>query len=365
MLRPVSGNHGPGLQRIAIVTDAWRPQVNGVVTALSATVDALEAAGHEVRVVHPGLFVTVPLPTYREIRLAAVPYPGVARRLSDWRPDAVHIATEGPCGVAAWLYCIRHGWHFTTSFHTRFPEYVNARLPLVPVRAGYGVVRRFHAAADATLVSTPALASFLRARGFANLRLWSRGVDIERFRPLDSAVYDGLPRPVFVYMGRVAVEKNVEAFLALDLPGSKVVIGDGPAREDLMRRYPEVRWAGLKLGDELTRHLSAADCMVFPSHTDTLGLVLMEAMACGVPVAAYPVTGPAQVVTPGVTGVLDDDLRAAALAALELDGGDCRAYAERCAWSRCTAEFRSHLVPARGRPRRQTTFTRLLAKRSA
>lgn len=353
------------MQRIALVTDAWRPQVNGVVTALTATAAALEAEGHEVRVLHPGLFVTVPLPTYREIRLATVPYPGIARRLSRWRPDAIHIATEGPCGVAAWLYCIRHGLRFTTSFHTRFPEYVNARLPMVPVRTGYSVLRRFHGAAEATLVSTPALASFLQEHGFTNLRLWPRGVDTNQFRPVASDVYRHLPRPVFLYMGRVAVEKNIEDFLALDLPGSKVVVGDGPARQTLMQRHPDVYWAGLKLGDDLTRHIAAADCMVFPSRTDTLGLVLMEAMACGVPVAAYPVTGPAQVVTPGVTGALDTDLRAAALAALALDGADARAYAERCAWDHCTAEFAGHLVAARRLPRRRGTFTRLLTRRSA
>ena len=352
------------MQRIVLVTDAWRPQINGVVTALTATVAELEAAGHEVRVIHPGLFVTVPLPTYREIRLAAIPYPGVARRLNAWRPDAVHIATEGPCGLAAWLYCLRRGWRFTTSFHTRFPEYVNERVPLVPVRAGYAVLRRFHGLAEATLVSTPALATFLQERGFGNLRLWSRGVDVERFRPVAADVYGDLPRPVFLYMGRVAVEKNIEAFLPLDLPGSKVVVGDGPARAALMARYPHVRWTGLKTGEALTRHVAAADCMVFPSRTDTLGLVLMEAMACGVPVAAYPVTGPAQVVTPGVTGALDDDLRSAALAALKLDGDDCRAYAETCSWTRSAAEFAGHLVPARGANRRRAGLTRLLARRT-
>ncbi|MDT0634499.1 glycosyltransferase family 1 protein [Salinisphaera sp. W335] len=335
------------MSRIALMTDAWHPQVNGVVTALSALVSELHRAGDEVRVIHPGRFVTVPLPTYREIRLAAVPYPGVARRLKRWQPDAIHIATEGPCGMAAWLYCQRHGLHFTTSFHTRFPEYVHARLPFLPVSLGYRVLARFHGAADATMVSTPPLADFLRERGFSNLKQWARGVDTERFRPLASDVLANLPRPIFMSMGRVAVEKNIQAFLDLDLPGSKVVVGDGPAFQSLSRRYPEVHWLGLKLGDDLVRHLSAADCLVFPSRTDTLGLVLLEAMACGVPVAAYPVTGPSQVVDLGETGVLDEDLRAAALAALALDGDTCRRQAERWSWAASAREFRHNLVPAR------------------
>jgi len=349
------------MSRILLATDAWAPQVNGVVTALTALVERLRAGGDQVDVVHPSLFVTVPCPTYREIRLAALPYPGVAKRFHAFRPEAVHIATEGPVGLAAWLYCRLHGIRFTTSFHTRFPEYVNARLPMVPVRAGYGVLRHFHGAAERTMVSTPSLARFLEARGFSNLVLWSRGVDADRFRPVGKQ-HLGLPRPIFMYMGRVAVEKNVEDFLRLDLPGSKVVVGDGPALDSLRARYPEVTFTGLKVGEALVEHLSAADCMVFPSHTDTLGLVLMEAMACGVPVAAYPVTGPSQVVRNGVTGVLDEDLRAAALAALGLDPADCRAYAESCCWQRSANEFRGHLAPVRA-PRRSLYGIPLLGER--
>ncbi|GAB3675348.1 glycosyltransferase family 4 protein [Salinisphaera aquimarina] len=332
--------------RIALLTDAWQPQVNGVVTALTALVAELEAAGHDVLVIHPGLFVTVACPTYREIRLAAAPLPGVARRLQRFVPDAVHIATEGSVGLAGWIYCHLRRWRFTTSFHTRFPEYLNARWPFISVRLGYRVLARFHGRGVRTMVSTPPLAGFLRDQGFSRLALWRRGVDTRQFRPV-APVALALPGPVFAYFGRVAPEKNVEAFLDLDLPGSKLVIGDGPAREPLEKRYPDVHFVGMRLGDDLIRHLCAADCMVFPSRTDTLGLVLMEAMACGLPVAAYPVTGPQQVVQQGITGVLDHDLRAAALAALELDPAPGIAHARTNGWAESAAEFAAQLAPAR------------------
>lgn len=332
--------------RIALLTDAWRPQVNGVVTALTALVAELENDGHDVLVIHPGLFVTVPCPTYREIRLAAAPLPGVARRLQRFVPDAVHIATEGSVGLAGWLYCRLRGWRFTTSFHTRFPEYINARWPLIPIGLGYRVLQRFHRRSVRTMVSTPPLADFLEGHGFSRLALWRRGVDTTLFRPVEPEPL-GLPGPVFLYFGRVAPEKNIEAFLDLALPGSKLVIGDGPARAELERRYPKARFVGLRQGENLVRHICAADCLVFPSRTDTLGLVLMEAMACGVPVAAFPVTGPKQVVADGVTGVLDEDLRAAALAALELDPEPGIAYARANGWAASAAEFAAQLAPAR------------------
>ena len=332
--------------RIALLTDAWQPQINGVVTALTALVDELESAGHDVLVIHPGLFVTVPCPTYNEIRLAAAPLPGVARRLQRFVPDAVHIATEGSVGLAGWLYCRLRGWRFTTSFHTRFPEYINARWPLIPVGLGYRVLNVFHRRSVRTMVSTPPMADYLEDRGFARLALWRRGVDTRLFRPVTPATLD-LAGPVFMYFGRVAPEKNVEAFLELDLPGSKLVVGDGPARAALERRYPDACFVGMRLGEDLVRHICAADCMVFPSRTDTLGLVLMEAMACGVPVAAYPVTGPKQVVQQHVTGVLDDDLRAAARAAIELDGAAGLAFARANGWAASAAEFASQLAPAR------------------
>src|SRR5699024_10492810 len=224
--------------RIALLTDAWQPQINGVVTALTALVTELEAAGHDVLVIHPGLFVTVPCPTYGEIRLAAAPLPGVARKLGRFRPDAVHIATEGSIGLAGWLYCRLRRWRFTTSFHTRFPEYINARWPWLPVSAGYRVLRSFHDRGAGTLVSTPPMAEYLRQRGFSRPVLWRRGVDTRRFRPLEPVTL-GLPGPVFLYFGRVAPEKNIAAFLELDLPGSKLVIGDGPSRKTLEKRHPD------------------------------------------------------------------------------------------------------------------------------
>jgi len=332
--------------RIALLTDAWAPQVNGVVTALTALVAELEAAGHDVLVIHPGLFVTVPCPTYREIRLAAAPLPGVARRMQRFQPDAVHIATEGSVGLAGWLYCLLRHWHFTTAFHTRFPEYLNARWSFLSVSLGYRVLSQFHRQAVRTLVSTPPLADFLEDHGFSGLALWPRGVDTALFRPIAPAPL-GLTGPVFTYFGRVAPEKNIEAFLSLELPGSKLVIGDGPARRRLQKRYPQVCFVGMRLGEDLVAHLCAADCMVFPSRTDTLGLVLMEAMACGLPVAAFPVTGPRQVVQNGITGVLDDDLRAAALAALSLDPVNGIAYAKTNGWAASAAEFVAQLTPAR------------------
>lgn len=356
------------MQRIALVTDAWHPQVNGVVTTLTSVVRELEAMGREVKVIHPGLFLTVPMPSYREIKLAAAPYRGVAKRLEAWRPDAVHIATEGPCGLAARAYCLRHGWRFTTSLHTKFPEYVNARWPMVPVRAGYGVLRRFHAPAARTMVCTPGFAEFLGTRGFGNLRVWTRGVDTEQFRPGLAPVLGELPRPLFAYLGRVAVEKNIEAFLDLDLPGSKLVIGDGPARRTLQARYPAVHWAGMQGGAALAQHVASADCVVFPSLTDTYGLVMIEAMACGVPVAAFPVTGPKEVVSEGVTGVLDSDLRRAALAALDLDSEACRAAALERSWSYSADQFAANLVNAcsfRRRRRRGLPRPRLTLRKSA
>lgn len=332
--------------RIALLTDAWQPQINGVVRTLTTLVAQLEAQGHAVCVIHPGLFFNVPCPSYGEIRLAALPLPGVARRLGRFRPDAVHIATEGSIGLAGWLYCLSRRWPFTTSFHTRFPEYINARWPWLPVAAGYRVLRHFHNRGERTLVSTQSLADDLKAHQFARPALWRRGVDTQLFRPVEPARLD-LPGPVYLYFGRVAPEKNVAAFLALDLPGSKLVIGDGPSRRSLERYYPDTCFVGMKTGEELVRHICAGDCMVFPSKTDTLGLVLMEAMACGLPVAAYPVTGPQQVVEHGVTGVLDDDLGRAARQAVALDGAAGPAYARANDWQTSVEEFTQRLAPIR------------------
>lgn len=331
--------------RIALVTDAWRPQINGVVTALTRTVAELEAMGHEVRTITPQDFATWGLPSYREIQLAVLPGRGVRRRLDDFQPEAIHIATEGPLGFAARRYCRRRGLRFTTSFQTRFPEYVHKRLPFVPVSAGYALVRWFHSGAARTLVTTSGLRDDLAGWGLKNLALWSRGVDTEHFYPRDKGFLQH-PRPIFLYAGRVAREKSLEDFLGLDLPGTKVVVGDGPARPDLEARYPEAVFAGFQVGEALAQYLAAADVFVFPSRTDTLGLVLLEAMASGVPVATYPVAGPIYVVREGVTGVMRDDLGEAAMAALALDGDDCRAYAQGQSWQRSAEEFFGHLVPA-------------------
>jgi glycosyltransferase involved in cell wall biosynthesis len=332
--------------KVAIVTDAWAPQTNGVVTTLRRTAGCLESFGHEVRVLGPDAFRSVPCPTYPEIRLSLQPGRGLSRFLDGFAPDTVHVATEGPLGLAARRQLRRRRWHFTTSYHTQFPQYLRARAPL-PVGWSYAALRWFHSAASRVMVNTPHVRDELAARGFRNLVHWTRGVDTTLFRPRDKGFLD-LPRPVFVCVGRVAVEKNIEAFLALDLPGSKLVVGGGPALEQMRRRYPEAHFTGYRYGEELAATVAAADVFVFPSLTDTFGLVMLEAMACGLPVAAFPVTGPLDVVEPGVTGILDTDLRKAALGALDLDPAACTAQARRFTWEEASRQFEAHLVPARG-----------------
>jgi len=327
---------------IAIVTDAWRPQVNGVVTTLGRTREGLEARGHQVTVVHPGDYLSFPCPTYPEIRLAAWPGRRLGSTLDGARLDAIHIATEGPLGSAARRWCLRRGMNFTTSYHTQFPQYLRKRLP-IPEGLSYAWLRRFHGRATRTLVPTEHMRRELVAQGFANVVIWSRGVDTALFRPLDRDTLN-LPRPIAIYAGRVAVEKNLEAMLSLDWPGSKVVVGDGPDLAKLRARFPAVHFVGYKFGDELARHLSAADVFVFPSLTDTFGLVMLEAMACGTPVAAYPVTGPIDVVRDGVSGCLDPDLATAARRALNLSRTDCREAALERTWDTATGEFMSHLA---------------------
>jgi glycosyltransferase involved in cell wall biosynthesis len=333
--------------RLALVTDAWHPQVNGVVRTLGHTVREVTAAGHEVTVISPAGFRSIPCPTYPEIRLALFAGRAVHRRLAELEPDAVHVATEGPLGLAARNWCVRRGWPFTTAYHTQFPEYVRARVPL-PLRAGYAAARWFHGRAAHTLVTTPTMRRQLESRGFRNLATWGRGVDTDLFRPRDKAFLD-LPRPIWLYFGRVSVEKGVESFLELDLPGTKLVVGDGPALEDLRQRYPGAVYAGFLHGEDLAAHIAASDVMVFPSRTDTFGLVLLESMACGIPVAAFPVGGPVDVVVDGVTGVLDENLRRAALAALLLDPAACRAHALRYSWSAATRQFIESLVAREAR----------------
>jgi len=329
--------------RIALATDAWSPQTNGVVRTLSITVAELERADHVVDVVHPGAFRSVPCPTYPEIRLAVLPYRELARRLDRFLPEAMHIATEGPIGLAARRWCRRRNRPFTTSYHTQFPEYVRARAP-IPLALTYAHLRRFHGAARRTLVATPSMLRQLEQRGFRNLSLWSRGVDTALFRPRPKGGQLELPRPLWLYFGRVAVEKGIEDFLELDVPGTKLVVGGGPAEAELRARYPRAVFTGFRYGEALAALVADADVFVFPSRTDTFGLVLLEAMACGVPVAAYPVTGPVDVVLNGVTGVLDPDLRTAALAALKLDPAACRKHALGYTWQAATQQFLGHLA---------------------
>ncbi|MDX5932877.1 glycosyltransferase family 4 protein [Acidiphilium acidophilum] len=333
--------------RIMIVSDAWHPQVNGVVRTLSMLTAQLEALGHEVMVVGPDQFRTLPCPGYREIRLAVLPGRRLARLMRAFRPDALHIATEGPLGMSAARLARAAGWRYTTAYHTRFPDYLAARIAM-PRRFAYAWLRWFHGRGAGTMVATASLADELRGRGFTNIRLWSRGVDPVLFHP-DRAMARSWHRPIFLSVGRLAVEKNLTGFLDLDLPGTRVVVGDGPERARLERRYagPNVVFLGARQGVELAGLFASADVFVFPSRTDTFGLVVLEALASGVPVAAYPVAGPRDIiggVIPAV-GILDEDLRLAALGALGLSRAACRRFAEDFSWKSCASLFMTHLVP--------------------
>ncbi len=333
--------------KIAICTDAWTPQVNGVVTTLSRTREQLQSFGHEVEVFSPASgFLTFPLPSYPEIRLPLMPARRLGRLLRQFKPDHIHIATEGTLGLAARAWCVKHGYRFTSSYHTQFPEFVHARLPFIPVSSIYRLLRWFHGGAEATLVATPHMRAQLEHYGLRNLGLWGRGVDTELFQPARRQALD-LPGPVWVYVGRLAVEKNLPAFLSLDLPGSKLVIGDGPARAALEKQFPQAHFAGYQFGEALATLLASADVFVFPSKTDTFGLVMLEAMACGLPVAAFPVTGPIDVVKNGLSGILHDDLRTACQQALSLKREDARQAALACSWEGAARQFESQLVLAR------------------
>lgn len=327
---------------IAIVTDAWEPQVNGVVKTLTETSETLRAMGNTVSILPPNEHKTFACPSYPEIRLAFRPGRKIHRRLEQLKPDYIHIATEGPLGLAARAFCIRNKLAFTTSYHTQFPEYVRQRVP-IPLGVSYAFFRRFHNAASCTMVATPSQEKLLVARGFSHIARWSRGVDTKLFTPEDPASLP-LQRPVFTFVGRVAIEKNIGAFLKLELPGSKLVIGDGPALEGLKRQFPEVRFAGYLYGRVLARHIAGGDVFVFPSRTDTFGLVMLEAMACGLPIAAYPVQGPVDVVKPGITGILNENLQLAALQALELDRRRCREESLQHSWASASRQFRNNLV---------------------
>lgn len=331
---------------LTIVSDAWRPQVNGVVRTLERVAGELMALGDAVDIIGPDRFRNFAMPGYRDIRLAFRPRATLRGMLDAAPPDALHIATEGPLGLATRAICAERGWRFTTSFHTRFAEYVSARTG-IPPRLTWALLRRFHNAAAGTFAATQTLQDELARRGFRHVLPWTRGVDLTLFHQ-DGARdgWNGLPRPIFLCAGRVAVEKNIAAFLELDLPGTKVVVGDGPQRAALQSRYPAVHFAGWRHGEELAEAYRSADVMVFPSRTDTFGLVLLEAMACGTPVAAYPVMGPRDVVGPG--GVLDENLHRACLAALEVPRDRARAQAEHFSWPACAASFREQLVTIRG-----------------
>ncbi|WP_173977877.1 glycosyltransferase family 1 protein [Magnetospirillum sp. UT-4] len=329
--------------RIAIVTDAWHPQRNGVVRVLSTLADVLRGMGHTVGVFEPGAFTTLPCPSYPEIPLALFPGGRLGGMLEAFAPDAIHLATEGPLGWAARRWCLGRGLPFTTAYHTKFPHYVRARTG-VPLAWPYALVRRFHAPSAAVMCPSPSVYRELGEWGFVNRAEWSHGVDTRTFRPQPKDFVD-LPRPLFMYVGRVAVEKNLPAFLSLDLPGSRMVVGDGPARAPLMRRFPHVHWRIANGDEELSRYFAAADCFVFPSLTDTFGLVMLEALASGVPVAAYPVPGPADVVGDAPVGVLGHDLGAAALAALTVDPAACRDHAARFSWEAVARQFLGLLRP--------------------
>jgi glycosyltransferase involved in cell wall biosynthesis len=340
----------PLAQKILLVTDAWEPQVNGVVRTLANTNRELKAMGCAVEVISPADYEhTFPLPTYSEIKVVLGAREDVEDRFLAFAPDAVHIATEGPLGWDARAVCLKHKFPFTTSYHTQFPEYITARFKWIPLWAGYRYMHAFHDKSGRVMVATPTMQEQLRLQGFRNTAIWSRGVDVELFHPskrgIDGGLYGDLPRPIFAYVGRVSVEKNIEAFLMLDLPGSKVVVGDGPARMELEAKYADARFVGSKFGEELARHFADADVFVFPSFTDTFGLVILEAAATGTPVAGYVAPGPKDILPGTGAGVVDKDLRKACLEALKLKREDARALAERYSWRACAEEFRKNLEP--------------------
>lgn len=335
--------------RILIATDAWRPQINGVVHSLEQMSAAARSQGAEIDFLTPQGFRTIPLPTYPDIKLALASWGAVARRIEAMQADHIHIATEGPIGLATRQYCRARGRVFTTSYHTRFPEYISARM-LIPERWTYAALRRFHAPAAAVMVPTPTIRDELIRRGFARVKVWSRGVDHLTFRPRTTSVLD-LPRPIFLYVGRVAVEKNLGALLSLNLPGSTVIVGDGPARASLERKYPHAHFLGSRSGEALAQVYASADVFVFPSRTDTFGIVLIEALASGLPVAAYPVAGPLDVIGQSGAGVLSEDLGAACLAALAIPRAVAREHSLQFTWSESARQFLGNIEGSRAQSR--------------
>ena len=346
---------------ILIATDAWHPQVNGVVRTLTSLARSAAGLGADVEFLTPDGFPSVGVPTYPGLRIALPNRSEIARRIEAASPDAIHIATEGPIGWAVRAYCRRRKLAFTTSYTTRFPEYVSVRTG-IPVGLGYAVMRHFHAASSMIMVATDSLRQELAGRGFRKLGFWTRGVDTQLFTPDQPAQLD-LPRPIFMTMGRVAIEKNIEAFLSLDLPGSKVVVGDGPQKAMLQQKYPKVSFLGEKKGRDLTSHLAAADVFVFPSLTDTFGVVQLEALACGTPVAAFPVTGPLDVIADHPIGALDNDLRSACIRALGMSREACRGFALERSWENSARQFIGNLTALQ--PSRSLRSVRRVAGQSA
>ncbi|MCB1420912.1 MAG: glycosyltransferase family 1 protein [Nitratireductor sp.] len=341
---------------ILIVTDAWHPQVNGVVRTLVSVIGEFEKRGHKVRTVTPSDYLSVPMPTYPEIRLSLAASRSMRKLLAEAAPDVVHIATEGPLGLAARKACLQLGWQFSTSYHTRFPEYLNARIP-VPVEWTYAFLRRFHNAGTGCLVATQSMADELRKKGFANLVAWTRGVDHELFNPAHrrknpgtEGPYAGLEPPIFLNVGRIATEKNIDTFLELDLPGTKVVVGDGPDLPRLKAKYPDAVFPGVHKGVSLAEHYANADVFVFPSLTDTFGNVILEALSSGLPVVGFPVPGPIDILTDPAVGVVDPDLRRAALSALDLDREAARSHALGYSWEACADILLSVLQTNQLRP---------------
>jgi glycosyltransferase involved in cell wall biosynthesis len=328
--------------RIALISDAWHPQINGVVTTLTNTVATLKALGHEVELITPDRFKTYPWPGYPDVGLAFLCGPKLRPILKAFKPDAIHLVTEGPIGYAARRYCREFGYRYTSSYLSQFPDYFKLRIGF-PKWISEAYLRWFHSESVRVMVATDSLEKEMQARGYRCLARWSRGVDTKLFHPRPKEVIKD-PRPLFLFTGRVAIEKNIEAFLELDLPGTKYVVGDGPHKELLAKKYPEVRFTGYQKGENLARLMAAADVFVFPSRTDTFGVVLLEALACGIPVAAYPTQIAKDVITDEKVGILSEDLRHAAMTALALNSGACRRYALEHTWERCTQQFVDNLV---------------------